>query len=386
MGKLCNVAAPISTVNGITINKSKPCNTGNYNDMASREVKYIVMHYTGNYKDTAANNANYFMNNVVEVSAHYFVDDTSIWQSVDVNDKAWHCGDDVYYHPEARNTNSIGIEMCCTAGNYKIGAKALENSAQLVAALCKYLDITDIDKYIVRHYDVTHKNCPAQMAGDNNSEWVAFKKRVKEIMNPLVVKTLKFEVGDVVNFTGNKHYANAYAATGYSCKSGKARVTNTAPGTNHPYHLINVSGSSSTVYGWVDEKFVTEIKAASAPEFEIGDLVNFTGNKHYTTAASLTGYTCQPGEAKITATSYGSKHPYHLVRINGGKSTVYGWVNAADVAALDTTVVNKKSVETIAKEVLRGLWGNGAEREKRLEAAGYNYDEVQDKVNELLYG
>lgn len=46
----------------------------------------------------------------------------------------------------------------------------------------------------------------------------------------------------------------------------------------------------------------------------------------------------------------------------------------------------KKSTETIAREVLEGKWGNGAERKKRLTEAGYDYDKVQSKVNELLYG
>ena len=44
----------------------------------------------------------------------------------------------------------------------------------------------------------------------------------------------------------------------------------------------------------------------------------------------------------------------------------------------------KKTVEEIAKEVVAGKWGNGDEREKRLKAAGYNYDEVQYKVNKMM--
>lgn len=44
---------------------------------------------------------------------------------------------------------------------------------------------------------------------------------------------------------------------------------------------------------------------------------------------------------------------------------------------------SKKSIDTIAREVLRGDWGNGAERKKRLTAAGYDYAAVQKKVNEL---
>ena len=43
-----------------------------------------------------------------------------------------------------------------------------------------------------------------------------------------------------------------------------------------------------------------------------------------------------------------------------------------------------KSIEEIAKEVINGVWGNGEDRKNRLTAAGYNYSEVQAKVNELL--
>lgn len=46
--------------------------------------------------------------------------------------------------------------------------------------------------------------------------------------------------------------------------------------------------------------------------------------------------------------------------------------------------VEKKSIEVIAKEVLNGLWGNGDDRKARLKAEGYDYAEVQAKVNELL--
>lgn len=44
----------------------------------------------------------------------------------------------------------------------------------------------------------------------------------------------------------------------------------------------------------------------------------------------------------------------------------------------------KKSVDAIAREVIRGGWGNGDERKQKLTAAGYDYSAVQRKVNELL--
>lgn len=44
----------------------------------------------------------------------------------------------------------------------------------------------------------------------------------------------------------------------------------------------------------------------------------------------------------------------------------------------------KKNVEEIAREVIKGLWGNGQDRVNRLKAAGYDASAVQDKVNQLM--
>lgn len=45
-----------------------------------------------------------------------------------------------------------------------------------------------------------------------------------------------------------------------------------------------------------------------------------------------------------------------------------------------------KSVDEVAREVIRGEWGNGSDRRQRLEAAGYDYDTVQNHVNAILTG
>ena len=45
---------------------------------------------------------------------------------------------------------------------------------------------------------------------------------------------------------------------------------------------------------------------------------------------------------------------------------------------------DKKSIDEIANEVIRGEWGNGEERKKRLRDAGYDYDAVQKRVNEKI--
>ena len=52
----------------------------------------------------------------------------------------------------------------------------------------------------------------------------------------------------------------------------------------------------------------------------------------------------------------------------------------------NTTTSNKKSIDAIADEVIAGKWGNGNNRKTRLENAGYNYSEVQAAVNNKLSG
>ena len=54
------------------------------------------------------------------------------------------------------------------------------------------------------------------------------------------------------------------------------------------------------------------------------------------------------------------------------------------VNSLLGVTVSKKSVDEIAKEVINGKWGNGEERKQKLALAGYDYDAIQEKVNSLL--
>lgn len=77
-----------------------------------------------------------------------------------------------------------------------------------------------------------------------------------------------------------------------------------------------------------------------------------------------------------------------LTSVKGMK--FFGWGETCDgvrvVEKINTPAPAKKSVDQIAAEVIAGKWGNGADRKKRLEAAGYNYNEVQSAVNKKLGG
>lgn len=65
----------------------------------------------------------------------------------------------------------------------------------------------------------------------------------------------------------------------------------------------------------------------------------------------------------------------------------YPWTNVLRYAAeSQASGSGKKDVTTVAKEVLAGKWGNGNDRKEKLQAAGYNYAEVQAEVNRLSKG
>lgn len=68
--------------------------------------------------------------------------------------------------------------------------------------------------------------------------------------------TLKFKVGETINFIGNKHFISSNSTSSSSCKSGLAKITAISKKSKHPYHVIAVKGNGSTVYGWVDESDV----------------------------------------------------------------------------------------------------------------------------------
>lgn len=181
MSKYVSERYPVSSAGGISVTTGIPASTQTYDQLGGREVAYVVMHYTGNEEDTARANANYFSGGDRNASAHYFVDENSIYQSVPACDRAWAVGSNNPVHPHCRNTNSISIEMCCSGG-YEVSAATKANAAALCAALCKYLGITDVDTYVLRHWDVTGKSCPRQMAGNGNAEWDAFKAGVKALL------------------------------------------------------------------------------------------------------------------------------------------------------------------------------------------------------------
>lgn len=198
------------------IRKTNIADKSNYGSKRSvANIKYIVVHYTGNDGDTDEANANYFKGSNRKASAHYFVDDDSVTQSVPDDYIAWHCGTSGTYYNSCRNSNSIGVEMCDIQRNgvYNLSAATRSNAIELIRELmAKYnVPITNV----VRHYDVTHKNCPAYFVNDINA-WNQFLSDISGGTNVVGGTTTSTPVSTNVNevVRAGQVHANNFAQCG----------------------------------------------------------------------------------------------------------------------------------------------------------------------------
>ena len=134
----------------------------------TNDVQYIVVHYTASPDGSALAVSNYFKSSSKASSAHFVVDEKSIYQCVDESNGAYHAGNKFY------NQHSIGIEICCHKTSKKtllasdkdwyFAEETLNNVLELIWDLQKRYP----NAKIIRHYDVNKKVCPAPFVHDIN--------------------------------------------------------------------------------------------------------------------------------------------------------------------------------------------------------------------------
>jgi N-acetylmuramoyl-L-alanine amidase len=149
-------------------------------------VRKIVIHWTANFGATASGHFNYFNNlSGRYASAHFFVDKNEALCIIPLNEIAYHANDGTYkgvaeLKPNA-NYLSVGIELCVEKDG-SFHANTIAKAVDVAVELCKRYKLDPMTD-IVRHYDVTHKNCPAPWVKDS-APFTAFKKSVNAKLNP----------------------------------------------------------------------------------------------------------------------------------------------------------------------------------------------------------
>lgn len=168
--------------------KTKLADRNNYGGQRdTKQICYIAIHATANDGDSDEGNAAYFSRpHNPKTSAHLFVDDDSITQSVPDNYTAYSVGGRLWsdckqtgggkLYGKATNANTINIEMCDSQKDGVVMAQdaTIERTISLVRWLMDKYNI-DID-HVIRHFDVNGKHCPAYLM--DKQAWAEFQARI----------------------------------------------------------------------------------------------------------------------------------------------------------------------------------------------------------------
>lgn len=308
----------------------KQCGSDHMTRGRSRAIDRIVVHYTGTAA-SARNNATYFSRNEGQgASAHYFVDDISpeIYQSVAEGDTAWHAGN------WDMNCRAIGIEVVSAGEDYS--GTEIEKLGWLVKKLMAKYGIGASG--VIRHYDVTGKLCPAPYVAA--SKWAALKARITGGM--------AIPSGGETSAPGGTVAELARRVIAGEFGNGDARRA--ALGSR--YDEVQAEVNRILAGGSGED-------AAQAPGADdLDDLARRVIAGEF-------------GNGAAREAALGDRYAEVQARVN----EILGAGGSSGGSSGDV------DIDSLARAVIRGDYGNGAERKRRL---GALYDAVQARVNEIL--
>ena len=185
------------------------------------EIEYLVIHWVGNAGSSAIANRNYFENlqntHKTYASSHYVIGlDGEIIRCIPEDEVAFHAGS------YSMNRKSIGIEDCHPDWDGKFNENTYNSLVELCANICKRYELS-VDN-IIRHYDVTGKNCPKYYV-EHEDEWIKFKNDVSQKIGQAEVNTaVKEEQGSeevpMFKFKNGKTIEPIYADCNHTLKIG----------------------------------------------------------------------------------------------------------------------------------------------------------------------
>ena len=310
-------------------------------------------------------------------SAHYQVDiNGRIGQLVWDRDTAWALGN---FNMNQRSINIEHANNTGSAGGWTISEATLENGAHLVAALCKAFNLgRPVWGQNVRpHSQISPTACPGAIGGTQRDAYMARAQYWYDQMTgskpapapqpapqptPQPAPAVGYTVKVTTNVLNIRKGAGTNFATAGSVKKGEV------------YTIVAESagqgaskwGKLKSGAGWISLDFVQKTSGGSAPA------APKPAKKDNTTIARevLAGKWGNGTDRKSRLQAAG----YNYDAIQAEVNHLSGRGSAPA----------RKSIDTIAREVIRGNWGSGAERKRRLQAAGYDYNAVQRRVNQLL--
>lgn len=326
----------------------------------------ITIHNTAN-DASAKNEISYMIGNNNQTSFHYAVDDYQAVQGIPENRNSWNAGDGHGFG----NMKTISIEICYSKSGGDRFQKAEENAAELVAILMKkYGWGTDKigTKTINTHQYRSGKYCPHRTLDEGIDKfWNMVREKYATITgteyNPqpeTPTTSSGRKVGDVVTINGI--YTSSTSTTKLNPARNSGTITKIVSARN-PY-LLDYGN-----LGWTNDSCITSSTGGSSNSGNSGKSIDQIAQE------VINGQWGNGNDrkARLEAAGYNYSEVQNKVNeILTGKSSSSGSSSSS------------KSIDTLADEVIAGKWGSGADRKNRLQAAGYDYNAVQARVNEKL--
>lgn len=311
-------------------------------------VKGLMLHSVGCPQPSASvfvklwNKADYD-----RACVHAFIDanDGTIYQTLPWDHRGWHGGG-------SSNNTHIGVEMCepdCikytggssfTCSNVEkakeMAKRTYEAAVELFAARCKEFNLDPLADGVVISHKEGHARGIASNHGDPEHLW---------------------------NQLGMGYTMDTFRQAVKAAMNGDSSGDETTP------------GKSETVL------YRVQVGAYSVKENAYAQLAKVKAAGFDTYMVKVDGlHKIQVGAYSVKANADAMLAKLKKAGFDAFITTKGGTAVAADPEPV------KKSIDEIAREVVKGKWGNGTDRKNRLTAAGYDYAAVQKRVNELLKG
>lgn len=312
--------------------------------------------------------ANVFAPAERQASSNYGVGtDGRIGCYVDENDRSW-CSSN-----RANDMRAITIEVANDGGadtGWHVSGVAMSSLIKLVADVCKRNGIPKLiwsdskddrinhrnDCNMTVHRDFANKDCPGAY-----------------LMSQMPY--IADEVNKLLGASGSSSVSGVVPSNPAPVKSldevAQAVIRGDYGNGSERKERLQAEGYVySVVQAKVNELFGSSSKPAPAPQPAPAPIPSKSIDE--VAEAVIRGDYGNGADRKARLESEGYNYSEVQARVNA-------LCNSGSVSSAPS-----KSIDTVAREVIRGDWGNGSDRKARLEAAGYNYKEVQSRVNALF--
>lgn len=291
----------------------------NSNNPRNMPISKITIHHVAGKASIETLGA-IFASTAREASSNYGIGiDGRVGMFVEEQNRAWTSSS------KANDNQAITIEVANDqiGGDWHISDKVLEVTINLCVDICKRngierLNFTgDATGNLTQHNYFAATDCPGAYL-KSKFPYIAEEVNKRLAPEPALVPTQSF----------NPYIIKIISGDIYQEPNGASKIVgNTGVGSFTIIAEQNGFGKLKSGAGWIKLNAPTPVKR----EINKGDIVNFSGGKHYTSSQGNTGYNVKACQAKVSNIAKGAKHPYHIIRLNSKVSSVYGWVDANTV-------------------------------------------------------